>query len=436
MLSGPFSFVGVPGQGPAGGRQLMIRFGRISSPAVRSAGALVFGAALAAAACTRPQPSLAGAWQGTVVVNKVDVPFRFEIAGDDAELKGAFFDGDLKVASTSGHRQGDRVELVFAQYGSTLRATLADGQLEGQYDRGTRGAAYPFRATRAQPAAVPAATPPDIAGEWRIPFDSSKGEKSWRFVVEQAGNEVTASILRIDGDTGALTGSFRDGTFVLSHFSGARPLLLEITPAADGSLRMVQNRQTNMTAFRPDDARAQAVAEPTDPMAHTRARDPDARFTFRFPDIDGRVVTEADFDGKVLMVSMTGSWCPNCHDEAPFLTELYATYRAQGLEIIAFAFEEEDQLKNPVRLRAFMKNFGISYPVLIVGRPEQLAEKVPQAENLNAFPTTLFVGRDGRIRAIHAGFASRATGDFFAKGKEEMTAIVKQLLAEQPTRTN
>jgi hypothetical protein len=29
---------------------------------------------------------------------------------------------------------------------------------------------------------------------------------------------VSAAILRVDGDTGALTGSFRDGKFVLSHF--------------------------------------------------------------------------------------------------------------------------------------------------------------------------------------------------------------------------
>lgn len=412
----------------------MIGFNRTVPCHIR-AGALVLAVAFATATCTRAERTLAGEWTGTVVVNKVEVPFRFAIEGDGGDLKGAFFDGDLRVASTSGRRDGDQVELAFAQYGSKVMATFKDGQLDGKYDRGTRGAPYLFRAVRAGAPAA-AGTAPDIAGEWKIPFDSSKGEKAWRFVVQQSGGDVTASILRIDGDTGALTGSYRDGTFVLSHFSGARPLLLEITPAADGSLRMVQNRQTNMTAYRPQDARAQSVPEPTDPMAHTRARDPNARFTFSFPDVDGRLVTDADFQGKVLMVSMTGSWCPNCHDEAPFLTELYRTYNDQGLEIVAFAFEEEDQLKDPVRLRAFMKNFAINYPVLLVGKPEQLAEKVPQAENLNAFPTTIFVGRDGRIRAIHAGFASRATGDFFAKGKDEMTAIVKSLLSEQPTRTN
>ena len=416
----------------------MIGFRRIQS--VSSVGMIVAVAASAAivTACAPAAPSLAGQWDGTVTVNKtVEVPFRFEIDGNGPELKGAFFDGDLKVASTGGHVEGDKVELAFDQYGSKVVATLKNGVLEGSYDRGTRGAPYPFRAVKHSESSAQAANVPDISGEWKIPFDSSKGEKSWRFVVQQKGDNVTASILRIDGDTGAITGSFQNGMFLLSHFSGARPLRLEVTPASDGSLALVQNGTTKMTAYRPQDARAQAVADPTEPMAHTRAKDPNARFTFSFPTLDGKTLTEADFAGKVLLVSMTGSWCPNCHDEAPFLTELYNEYHAQGLDVVAFAFEEEAQLKDPVRLRAFIKNFNITYPVVLVGQPEQLAEKIPQAENLNAFPTTLFVGRDGRIRAVHAGFASRATGEFFGKGKEEMTAIVKELLAEPAvSRTN
>jgi len=49
------------------------------------------------------------------------------------------------------------------------------------------------------------------------------------------GRTYSATILRIDGDTGALTGTYADGKFVLSHFL-RRPVLarLEVTQAADG----------------------------------------------------------------------------------------------------------------------------------------------------------------------------------------------------------
>ena len=268
-----------------------------------------------------------------------------------------------------------------------------------------------------------------------IPTESSKGESAWRFIVKQSGVNVSAAILRVDGDTGSVSGSFKDGKFVLSHFSGARPLLLEVTPTADGSLTIVQNGRTKMVAVRESEARAKNMPEPTDPSKHTRMKDPTARFTFSFPDVNGRIVTEADpkFKGKVVMVNIGGSWCPNCHDEAPFLGELYKKYRAQGLEIVLLSFEEAAQFEKLTRLKAFIKKYGIEYTVLVPGEPSQLNEKVPQADNLNAFPTTFILGRDGKVRGVHAGFASPAAGAFHEQTKKEISTEVEHLLAERMT---
>jgi thiol-disulfide isomerase/thioredoxin len=146
-------------------------------------------------------------------------------------------------------------------------------------------------------------------------------------------------------------------------------------------------------------------------------------------------VTEADpkFKNKVVLVNIGGSWCPNCHDEAPFLGELYRKYRSQGLEIVLLSFEEAAQLEKPTRLRAFIKRYGIEYTVLVAGEPGQLNEKVPQAENLNAFPTTFVLGRDGRVRGVHAGFASPAAGAFHEQTKKEISDEVERLLAERQT---
>ena len=112
--------------------------------------------------------------------------------------------------------------------------------------------------------------------------------------MRQKGADVSAAILRVDGDTGALTGTWRGGKFVLSHFSGARPNLLEVTPAADGSLELLQNGRTKLVALRPAAARAQGLAEPTDPFHHTGVKDPSAPVEFAFPDLDGRTVALSD----------------------------------------------------------------------------------------------------------------------------------------------
>jgi len=375
--------------------------------------------------------ALVGRWDAVVTANKVDVPFVFEIAADGAGLRGSFFNGDVRVTSTAARFENGVATFTFAQYATTLQATLANGQLTGEYQR-ARGP-YPFRAAKAAGVKPAAANAPSIAGTWIVSAKSNKGETAWRFIARQNGAEVSATILRVDGDTGTLTGSYRDGRFVLSHFSGARPLLLEVTPAEDGTLKLKQNGQTELVAAKEGAARAAALGAPTDPAEHTRMKNPNDRFQFSFPDLDGRTVTHADpkFAGKVVLVNISGSWCPNCHDEAPFLADLYRKYRAKGLEIVTFSFEEDDQLTNPTRLRAFIKNYGLEYTVLLAGIPDDLEAKVPQAENLNAFPTTFLLGRDGRVRAVHAGFPSAGSGEYYSKAQREIIGHVERLLAER-----
>jgi hypothetical protein len=253
----------------------------------------------------------------------------------------------FNVPSTSGQFENGTLVLNFAHYATQLRATLKEGLLEGEYASARR--AYAFQAEPFVTPPQPPAAVPSVAGLWEIAgVQSAKGEAAWRLIVRQSGAEVSAAILRVDGDTGALTGSYRDGKFVLSHLSGARPALLLLTPASDGAVTVnLTDGKGNheLVATRPAIARAKGLPEPTDPSRHTSVKDPAEPFHLRFPDLDGRMVsnTDARFEGRVVIVSIMGSWCPNCHDEAPFLAGLYA----EGLEIVALSFEEAEQLKNP-----------------------------------------------------------------------------------------
>src|SRR6202795_390097 len=294
--------------------------------------------------------SLAGRWNATVQVSGVDIPFRFELSGEGSNVKGSFFNGDEKITSTSGRFENGALVLKWDDHASKLDATFHDGVLEGKYIRAGRDekSAYPFSAKRYSPPPAVKGDVPSIAGMWVIPTDSPKGEKAWRFIVRQTGSEVSAAVLRIDGDTGALTGTYKDGKFVLSHFDSARPMLLEVTPQKDGTLELLENAKTQRTAVRWEVAHAKGLPEPTDPMKQTSVKDPNEAYQFSFPDLNGRTVSNADakFRGKVVLVNITGSWCPNCHDEAPFLAELYSRYHGQGLEIVGLDFEEPEQISN------------------------------------------------------------------------------------------
>jgi peroxiredoxin len=395
-------------------------------------GKLSIAAFLALAPVATAQ-SLAGRWDATVNVNGLDVPFRFELAGDGAGIQGTFFNGDERLTSTGGRMENGSLTLTWDYFASNLEAAFKDGALDGKYVQARRAerAIYPFHAKRFQ-ASTADRSAPSIGGQWVIPNKSPKGEQAWRFIVHQSGSDVSAAILRIDGDTGALTGSYRNGKFVLSHFSGVRPLLLEVSLTGDGSLDILQNGKNKLTAVRSQEAQAKGLPQPTDPLKHTSVKDASEAFQFSFPDLNGHLVSNLDarFQGKVVLVEITGSWCPNCHDEAPFLVELYRKFRGQGLEIVSLSFEEGDQLKNPERLRAFVKRYGIEYTMLLCGEPDEAKDKLTQAVNWNSWPTTFFVGRDGLVKSVHAGFPSSASAELFRQAKEDFTAQVEKLLRQ------
>jgi thiol-disulfide isomerase/thioredoxin len=375
--------------------------------------------------------SISGLWQGTVRVNGLDIPFRMDVQGGGSEVKASLFNGEERFTSTSGQFADGALLLKWDYFGSKLEAKLADGMFDGKYTRAT-GDPYVFHAKRF-PSPSAESNVPQIDGRWVLTnVQSTKGESAWHFIVQQHGAKIAATILRVDGDTGTLDGSYERGKFVLSHFSGMRPSVIEVTPNPDGTLKVLLNAKQEMIAMRPEMARAKGLPEPTDPQKHTGVKDAAEPFHFRFPDLKGNLVADTDprFRGKVVLINILGSWCPNCHDEAPFLAELYKKYRAQGLEIVGLDFEEADQLKDPVRLRAFLKRYGIEYTVLLGGQTEEAKDKLSQASNWDAWPTTFFVARDGHVRFVHAGFPSKASGELYTQGKEEFTAQIERLLAE------
>jgi thiol-disulfide isomerase/thioredoxin len=402
--------------------------------------------------------SIAGMWDATINFNDTEIPFKMGFSTEGGDVKGWFFNGQDREISNSGKLKNGVLELDFDSYLAKLTATVKNGVLEGEYGpilkkmyrvRATRAKApqpvtpgdpHPFLKTPPlMPRRVSGIEAPAVSGLWDLEgVASSKGEKTWRMILRQSGPQISGAILRVDGDTGTLTGSFQDDKFVLSHFSGSRPALLILKPATDGTIDVSLSGLhgfSEMKAVRPAEARAKGLPEPTDADLHTTVKDPKAPFAFSFPDLNGNVISNTDprFRGKVVLINITGSWCPNCHDEAPFLAALYNKYHDQGLEVVALSFEEADQLKNPTRLKAFIKEYGIKYTVLLGGETDSAKAKLTQAVNWDAWPTTFFVGRDGVVRGAHAGFPSPGSGELYKQEKDEFVAKVEKLLAENQT---
>jgi thiol-disulfide isomerase/thioredoxin len=463
----------------------------------------ILGASVAMAQSTNLAQAIDGRWDASINANGLVIPFRLDITGSGSKLRGVLYDGARPNDGTSSATfENNKLVLNLDQYLTTITATLQDGKLTGYLvtsrDTNAKTAVKskaveddanatdverlqkqefgenPYGSSRFQAvhhvdtAEAVAADVPQIGGSWIIPLSSLsiKGESAFRLIVKQEGAYVEASILRVDGDTGAYSGTYKDGKWVLSHFDGGRPGIVEITVAKDGSLEInqlsgaarkkpvVQNGSNapvasdvasvqvsgryarTLVAYRPEVERAKGFPEPDDYKTHTGIRDPDEVFKFNFPNDHGKLVSNEDsrFKGKVVIAMVTGTWCSNCHDEAQYLVQLYSKYHSKGLEIVALDFEEPSQLNSLAREQAFVKHYGVKYDYLIAGTTAEVWEKIPYFTNLNSWPTIIFIGRDGKVKATHTGFASPASGEFYNQLKAEFESNVEKLLADQPSQ--
>ena len=138
-----------------------------------------------------------------------------------------------------------------------------------------------------------------------------------------------------------------------------------------------------------------------------------------------------EFKGKPLIVDIFGTWCPNCHDEAPVLEELYRKYHDQGLEIVGLAYEYiDDTARNLRQLGIYRTKFGLTFPLLLAGTTDegQIAKTLPQLVNFGAFPTSIFIDRAARVHAIHAGFSGPSTGDKYQEVQQHMDQLAREIL--------
>jgi hypothetical protein len=60
-----------------------------------------------------------------------------------------------------------------------------------------------------------------------------------------------------------------------------------------------------------------------------------------------------------------------------------------------------------------------------------MADALPQLQDLTAFPTTIFVGRDGRVRRVHAGFHGLAAGPQHRQMVRDFEREIEKLLREK-----
>ena len=123
---------------------------------------------------------------------------------------------------------------------------------------------------------------------------------------------------------------------------------------------------------------------------------------FTFPGLDGKMVSLADYKGKVVFVNIWATWCPPCRKEMPSMEKLYQQLKGEDFEILAISV---DTLGANV-VGPFMKEYGLSFPALLDTRGT--------TQNLygtTGLPESFIIGRKGVIEKIVIGPTDWSTPD-------------------------
>ena len=113
---------------------------------------------------------------------------------------------------------------------------------------------------------------------------------------------------------------------------------------------------------------------------------------FKLPNLAGQTVAVSDFKGKVVMVNFWASWCAPCRDEMPLIQKFADLYEQDMVVLAVNAGEDE------ATVRQFIDEFGLDFAILL--DPPNI---VANLYRVYAYPTTMFIDRDGVWQATHIG---------------------------------
>lgn len=122
----------------------------------------------------------------------------------------------------------------------------------------------------------------------------------------------------------------------------------------------------------------------------------------RVPELDlpgkGQHVAIGKSLGKVIYIDFWASWCAPCRQSFPWMNAMQEKYKTQGLEIVGINLDEQpdDAERFLAKLPA---KFTLAYD------PQGVSAKACAVKGM---PTSLLVGRDGKVLLKHVGFNSES----------------------------
>ncbi len=385
-----------------------------------------------------------GWWQGNLIrTDGQNIVFNFEVKDSIGKTILYIRNAGERLLVDEIQVTGDSVNIKLPFFEAGFKTKIeADGRLTGVFirhlataDRIQPFVAYPKKEERFDLTQGPASV--SVQGRYAVRFLNAKGETADTAVGEfsQQGNAVTGTFLTPSGDYRFLEGVLTGDSLKVSTFDGSHCYVFASKVGTDRSLngRMYAGISPstawtgswNPKAGLPMDADKPKLVNPAMAQLH-----------FSFPDLDSQMVSIQDFKGKVVVITIMGSWCPNCMDETHFLSAWYDKNKDRGVAVLGLAYERTTNFQRSKQgLLTFKNRFNVHYPFLITGvtvaDPDKAKKTLPEIDAIQAFPTMIILDKKGNVRLFRAGFEGPGTGGHYELFQQQFNGWIDQLLAEK-----
>ena len=112
-------------------------------------------------------------------------------------------------------------------------------------------------------------------------------------------------------------------------------------------------------------------------------------------DFKGNPVSSDVFkDSPVTIMSIWFTGCKGCIDEMPTLQKISEELKDKNVKVMSICLDTYEDKKIKEEAEKIIEAKGVKYPNLAVKPSEEIDNYL---KNLTAFPTTLLIGRDGKI---------------------------------------
>jgi thiol-disulfide isomerase/thioredoxin len=367
----------------------------------------------------------------------LELPFQFDFDRHGNDVRLVIHNQDEAIPVDSVTITGDSIRIRMPFFDSEFRGTfLSPDTMKGFWYNRYKGPNYaiPFTAVHGdlprfrQVAATPAA---DISGDWEVHFIDGQEDEPAIGIFTVKDGRVKGSFATETGDLRFLEGVTTRDSLFLSSFNGSQAFLFRAAIHGDSLLGEFRSGHRWKQPWI-------AVRNPQFALANDETLtklDPAHPVAFSFPDVDGRMhaLTDAKYQGRVVALEIMGTWCPNCLDQSRLMNELYKKYNKDGLEVVALSFERyPDPEAARKAIRHFEKTLGIGYDMLYGGVSvrDSVEKKLPFLQQLMSYPTTLLIGRDGKVHRTITGIYGPGTGDRYTRFRERMENSIVELLRE------